>query len=129
MLNRKAVRRMATGGGVMRAGAATPEELETLFEDTLMLRDGQALARLFEDGAVLVVEGRAPEGSDGSIAPLALARWSGEQSYVADPQSVVQVQELALIVGERSINLARRAHDGAWRYVLVFARCDARSIL
>lgn len=109
----------------MRGGASTPEELETLFEDTLMLRDGQALARLFEDGAVLVAEGRAPGGGDVSIAPLALARWSGEQSYVADPQSVVQVQELALIVAERSINLARRARDGTWRYVIVFARCDA----
>ncbi len=35
----------------MSGGVQTPEELDTLFEDTLVLRDGQALAALFEDGA------------------------------------------------------------------------------
>ena len=37
----------------MRSGAQTPEELETLLEDTFVVRDRQALAALFEDGAVL----------------------------------------------------------------------------
>ncbi len=39
-------------GVVMRVGAGTPEELETLFEDALVMRDVQALAELFEEGAV-----------------------------------------------------------------------------
>ena len=38
----------------MRPGARTPEELETLFEDAFVVRDRDALAQLFEDGAVLV---------------------------------------------------------------------------
>ena len=38
----------------MRAGARTPEELETLLEDAFVLCDQQALAQLFEPGAMLV---------------------------------------------------------------------------
>jgi hypothetical protein len=109
----------------MRGGAATPEELETLFEDTLLLRDGQALATLFEDGAVLVAEAHAPGRGGVAIAQLALVHWCGEQVYVADPQRVVQMHDIALIVAERSINVARRDRDGTWRYVIVFARHDA----
>jgi hypothetical protein len=45
----------------MEAGAWTPEELETLLEDAFVLRDHQALAQLFEPGAVLVAGGGLPE--------------------------------------------------------------------
>lgn len=38
----------------MQAGAHTPEELETLFEDACVTRHRDAVAALFEDGAVLV---------------------------------------------------------------------------
>ena len=41
----------------MTGGARTPEDLETLLEDTFVLRDGEAIAELFEDGAVLVADG------------------------------------------------------------------------
>jgi hypothetical protein len=94
-----------------------------------LLRDSQALATLFEDGAVLMAEERAPGAGSVSIAQLALAYWSGEQTYVADPQCVVQVHDIALIVAERSINVARRARNGMWRYVIVFAGCDATTPL
>jgi hypothetical protein len=102
----------------MNTEARTPEELETLFEDSLLLRDRQVLAELFEDGAVLVVgEERPVRGEE--IAPLALAMWDGEQTYVADPKRVLQARDLALIVSERGINVVRRGRDGFWRYAIV----------
>lgn len=42
------------------AGARTPEELETLLEDALVIRDGEALAALFGSGAALVTGGERP---------------------------------------------------------------------
>jgi hypothetical protein len=35
----------------MRRGARTPEDLETLLEDAFVLRSGEMMAELFEDGA------------------------------------------------------------------------------
>jgi hypothetical protein len=35
------------------AGGRTPEELETLLEDALLMRDAAALTPLFEDASVL----------------------------------------------------------------------------
>src|SRR5688572_17356877 len=46
-----AVRR---GEMTMNDGARTPEELEMLFEDALVVRDPQMLAELFEEGAVFI---------------------------------------------------------------------------
>ncbi len=45
----------------MCPGARTPEELETLLEDAFVLHDRQALAQLFQPGAMLVVGGGLPE--------------------------------------------------------------------
>jgi hypothetical protein len=104
---------------VLSAGAQTPEELEVLLEDTLLLRDEEALAALFEDGAVLFAGNeRAARGGE-AIAGLALATWEGSRSYVAEPQAVVQARDIALIVGERGINVLRRDRDGIWRYAIV----------
>jgi len=104
---------------VKSAGARTPEELETLLEDTLMIGDCEALALLFEEGAVLVVgDGRSARGRE-EIAHLALVTWSGDRAYVADPRGVVQAREIALIVAEHGINVVRRGHDGVWRYAIV----------
>jgi hypothetical protein len=100
-------------------GARTPEELETLFEDALVLRDHQAVAELFEDGAVLSAGNERPGRGGKEIARLALATWEGDRTYVADPRRVMQVRDLALIVVEQGINVARRDRDGGWRYVIV----------
>lgn len=102
----------------MSAGARTPEELETLLEDTLLLRDHQALAELFEDGAVLVVNDEQSAWGE-AIARLALATWAGGQTYVANPQWVMQARDIALIVSARGINVVRRRSDGTWRYAIV----------
>lgn len=111
----------------MRAGAYTPEELETLFEDTIVLRDDQALMALFEDGALLVAEHQVRARGGEAIARLVLAYWSDEQTYIADPESVIQTHDIALIITERGINVAHRGSDGAWRYVITFIRFDTAS--
>lgn len=90
-----------------------------LFEDTLMLRDHQALAELFEDGAMLVTgDERSARGGE-AIARLALVTWEDDHTYVADPQLVMQARDIALIISNWGINVVRRGSDGTWRYVIV----------
>ena len=98
--------------------ARTPEELEALFEDALVLRDRSALAALFGAGAVLAVNDE-PLARGEDISRVVLERWGNGQSYVADPRRVMVVREIALIVGKWGVNVARRDHDGGWRYIIV----------
>ncbi len=111
----------------MSAVARTPEELETLFEDALVMRDREALADLFDDGSVLKTKSLGSARGSGEIAQLALATWQGDDAYVADLRSVSQALDIALVVAERTINVARRGRDGAWRYAIVLAEGDARN--
>jgi hypothetical protein len=104
--------------GVKTAGARTPEELETLFEDALVVRHHESVAGLFEAGALLVVGDGPPVRGGEAIARLAMAIWDGERTYVADPRRVVQARDLALIVADQGITVARRGSDGAWRYAI-----------
>ena len=90
----------------MRPGARTPEELETLFEDAFVVRDREALAELFEDGAVLVAGGGPQEARGGEeIARFATAMWERDRTYVADPRRVLQARDTALVVASRGINV------------------------
>jgi glucose/arabinose dehydrogenase len=100
-------------------GARTPEELEVLLEDTLLLRDQRLLAALFEDGAVFVAEGERSARGGKAMARLALATWQGGHSYVAKPQRVIQARDIALIVAEQGLNVVRRSSDGIWRYAII----------
>ena len=112
-------RRLAPHDGVIFGGARTPEELETLFEDALVIRDRAALTELFEAGAVLVA-GDSPLARGGEeIARLVMALWDGDRTYVADPQRVLQARDIALVAAERGVNVMRRGSDGAWQYVIV----------
>lgn len=105
-------------------GARAPEELEALFEDSLVLRDRAALAALFEEGAVLVAgDGRPARGGE-EIARLALATWAGERTYVAEPRRVLAAHDVALVVAGQGISVVRRGRDGAWRYVLSLLSLD-----
>jgi hypothetical protein len=36
----------------------------------------------------------------------------------------VQARDLALVVADRGINVARRGSDGAWRYAIAFLSLD-----
>ncbi len=109
----------------MRPGARTPEELETLFEDAFVVRDRDALAQLFEDGAVLVAGGgpREARGVE-EIARLATAMWERDRTYLADPRRVLQARDTALVVADRGINVLRRGADGTWRYAISLLHID-----
>ncbi len=96
----------------MRAGAGTPEELETLLEDAFVLRDLTALSTLFEEGAVLVTGGR-PE-----FARPAATMWSVVETYVSEPRSIVQAGPIALLLGPRTASVLRRDADRSWRYAI-----------
>lgn len=101
------------------AGARTPEELETLLEDALLLRDRAALVALFEDQAVLVAGDERSACGGAAIAQLALAMWVGDHTYVADPQRILQARDTALIIAERGVNVACRGTDGTWCYTIM----------
>lgn len=101
-------------------GARTPEELEALLEDTLLLGDLVALAALFEDGAAFVVGGQPAVRGSEKIARRALATWRDEDGYVAHAQSPIQARDIGLIVADRGLNVMRRGTDGMWRYVLLY---------
>lgn len=103
----------------MSAEARTPEELETLFEDALVLRDERALVALFDEGAVLVADGARPVCGAAAIARRALAAWPDDRPYVADPRRVLQARDTALIVAAGGVNVLRRGRDGAWRYAII----------
>jgi hypothetical protein len=109
----------------MRPGARTPEELETLFEDTFVTHDGEALAQLFEDCAVLLATDDSREARGGvQIAELATTMWERGRTYLADPRRVLQARDTALVVADRGINVVRRGSDGTWRYAISLMSFD-----
>ena len=109
---------MAGATGIM-SGARTPEELETLFEDALLLRDHQVLTALFEPGATLVMGGDQPVRDGEAIARAALATRDGIGHYVADPRRILLARTSALVVTDGGINVMHCGADGAWRYAIV----------
>jgi hypothetical protein len=111
----------------MSAGARTPEELETMFEDALVNRDPEVLAELFEEGAVLAVEDNVSARGGGEIARLALTIWADDRTFVADPQRILQAREIALVVAETGVNVARRSRDSTWKFVIVSVLFDDRT--
>jgi hypothetical protein len=109
----------------MAGGARTPEDLETLLEDAFVLRSGEAIAELFEDGAVLVAyDGAGEAHGQEEIARLARQMWQRNRSYLADPRRIVQAGNTALIVTDRGANVVRRGTDGAWRYAIALLSQD-----
>jgi ketosteroid isomerase-like protein len=102
------------------AGARTLEELETLFEDAFVNRDSAAVVELFEERAVFVADDGRVVRSTGEIERIASAMWDVGRTYVADARRVVQAHDLALIIGDRAINVARRSANGDWHYVIAF---------
>ena len=101
----------------MGPGASTPEELETLFEDAFVTRDRDALAELFDEGAVVVAGGLEARGG-GEIGHFAVEMWERKRTYVADPRRILQSRDTALLVADGTVNVARRGSDGAWRYAI-----------
>jgi hypothetical protein len=108
----------------MKRGALTPEELETLLEDTFLIGDREALIGLFENGAVLATGDVQEARGEEEIARFVTALWDREHTYVADPCRVLQARDTALVVADRGINVARRGGDGAWRYAIALLSFD-----
>lgn len=92
-------------------GAESPEQLEEMLEDALLLRDAEALGRLASRGCVV----RA--GSASTVDQLADA--DAAAGFVADLRMVVQRRRTALLVGRASVNVARRDGRGRWCYAII----------
>ncbi|RDI74406.1 hypothetical protein Gocc_1982 [Gaiella occulta] len=108
----------------MRAGARTPEELETLLEDAFVTHDGEALALLFEDGAVLAARDQCHARGPDEIARVARWIWEDGRTYVAELRQVLQARDTALVVADRGVNVVRRGSDGVWRYAIALLTLD-----
>lgn len=100
----------------MGPGADTPEELDALLEDAVVLRSGRAVADLFaSDGLLAVGWDGAPARGGPRIARAAAALWQGPRTYVAEPRLVLQARDTALVLAAGAVHVARRAADGRWR--------------
>jgi hypothetical protein len=103
----------------MTVGGQTPEELETLREDALLMHDADALAQLFEEAGVLVVAHGAWQAPGAwEIARGSWPLWRHQRGYLAAPRRVFQARDTALLLGDGIINVARRGPDGSWRYAI-----------
>ena len=93
--------------------AASPEELDTLLEDALLMNDGPAVAALFAGTDVFVASpGRIRHGAE---ATDLLA----ERGYLASPYCVLVAPGVALGVGDRAVSVSSRGTDGRWRLLAV----------
>jgi hypothetical protein len=109
----------------MHEGARTAEELELLLEDAFVMRDRDAIGRLFESGAVLSgASGCSLARGRGSIVHATAAMWARDEVYLATPARVLQAGATALIAGERATSVARRSNEGAWRYAIALLRAQ-----
>ena len=103
----------------MGGGGKTPEELETLLEDALLLRDADAVSELFEDGGVLVTcETWQRVQARENLLQVATLLCQSRSGYLADPRRVLQAGDTALLLGDGVINVARRSKDGTWRFAI-----------
>lgn len=103
--------------GTRAPGARSPEELDRLLEDAVVLRDPAALAGLYAASGVLVV-GTTRAGGRPEIVRAAPRLWNDGFGYVADAGRVETAGDLALVLGGGSAHVARRARDGTWRLVI-----------
>ena len=93
--------------------AASPEELDTLLEDALLMNDRAAVAALFWAAEVRVCSaGRVLSGAD---ATDLLARCD----YVASGCCERVAADVALAVSEATVTLCRRGTDGQWKVLVV----------
>jgi mannose-6-phosphate isomerase-like protein (cupin superfamily) len=103
----------------MEPGARTPEELDTLLEDAVVLRDRDAITELYEPGAVLLAEGTTHSvRGPARIAGFLRTMWQQERTYLSRTHEVVQADDTALVVGDSGTSVARKGGDGRWRFVI-----------
>lgn len=95
--------------------ASSPEELETLLEDGVLLGDEAAVLSLFHADAMIITDARVT-GPEQALAELAAL------GYVAATRTVTQRRDVAIIVGDQAVNVSCREPDGAWRLVVTIVR-------
>lgn len=95
--------------------ASSPEELETLLEDAVILGDEAAVASLFDHGAVLIT-GPVVTGPKRALAELA------KLGYVATTRTVTVRRDTAVVVGDHAVNVSLRTPYGPWRLVATIVR-------
>lgn len=100
------------------ACARTPEELDTLLEDAVVMRDAGALAQLFEDAGVLIVRGLPAAHGRTEICRVGPRLWLDGPGHLADPDHVLISDGVALVVHENAIQVMRRGHDRSWLYLI-----------
>jgi hypothetical protein len=93
----------------------SPEELETLLEDALLLHDGAAVAALFSSGVVIA----SPDGlHEGVRARDVLS----ERGYVASARPPRLVGGVALGAGRDAVTVSCRGPDRGWQLLAVVLR-------
>lgn len=102
----------------MIRGAASPEELELLLEDAILLGDGEAIDNLFTSGGTLAAGGLLPVGRGREMLDVLLSWNERGPRYLGSSTRIIQARRTALIVGHDAISVARRAHDGSWRFAI-----------
>lgn len=102
----------------MTDGARTPEEVDGLLEDALVLGDHAGLTALFDDRAVLVGAGTEARGAQ-AIAEVLTAN-----GYVASNARVVRAGDAALVVADGGVHVVRRDRRGAWRAAISLLHVD-----
>jgi ketosteroid isomerase-like protein len=102
-------------------GGCTPEELEMLLEDASVIRDTDALSRLFVEGALLARGDSAARGLD-AVVRLISSTWEAGHTHVTGEGRVLQAGDVALAVGGDRISVMRRGQDRRWRYAIVLER-------
>lgn len=100
--------------------AESPEELEILLEDALVLQDDAAVAALFEKGGVLVERSGCVRGRN------QVAHLLAKQQYLAAPCSVTVVNNIAIVVGPHTVNVSCRDPGGGWRLVAAIVTATPR---
>jgi hypothetical protein len=83
-----------------------------------VLPDPQALAELFQPGAMVVGGGLPEARGQQQIARTAAELWDLDRSYLANPRRVLQARDTALVLAGHALNVARRGNDGFWRYAI-----------
>lgn len=93
--------------------AVSPEELEVLLEDALLLHDDEAVSALFEDRGVLVT------GPGCTTGRAEAAKVLSERDFFASTCSVTLLHDIAVVVGDNTVNVSCRGPDRKWRLVVV----------
>jgi hypothetical protein len=107
------------------AGARTPEELETLIEDSFVMRDRGELGALYGEGAVLAAGEAGPEVRGGEAIGRALAELCTHgHTYVAGAGRVIQALDTALVVAAAGVHVLRRGAGGNWHVVISLLDVD-----